>query len=178
MTRTEPKLHARARATILVVAAALALAGCAGDLKDPERFGPVPLCRESIDVEALLRARCGSAVCHGDGASPAAELDLVTPEVASRLVGVSSTQCEGQLRIDPDSPDQSFLLAKLVDPPSGCGSRMPLVGYLTEAEVACVWEWIQEVASTTPVVDAGVDAAVDAGSDAGMSDAGAMDGGP
>jgi len=166
---------------------ALALAGCVGELEDPDRFGPLPVCREDIDVEQLFRTRCGSAVCHGGGSAPAADLDLVSPDVAERLVGKPSTECEGQLRISPDIPEQSFLLAKLVDPPAGCGSRMPLVGFLTEAEIACVWVWIQEVATTTPVVDAGAadagtDAGMDAGADAGArdggTDAGATDGGP
>jgi hypothetical protein len=101
---------------------------------------------------------------------PAGDLDLVSPGVEARLYDVPSTQCEGLLRVDPNDPDQSFVLVKLVGPPAGCGVRMPIVGFLSTAEIACVRAWIRDVATGsrpdggTP--DAASDAAGDAASDA------------
>lgn len=164
------------------------LVACPGELDDPAAYTQLPACPGNIDVEALFATKCGSAICHGGQSSdPAAHLDLTSPGVEHRLVGIRSESCSGELRIDPDAPDQSFLLAKITEPPAACGDRMPIVGILSTNEIACIRSWIHSVAST-PIVDAGMDAgrdaSVDAGSDAFIdagADAGpdaAVDGGP
>ena len=49
----------------------------------------------------------------------------------------------GQLRVDPGRPDNSFLLIKLVGPPLGAGSRMPLLGDPLDAgQIQLVADWI------------------------------------
>ena len=120
-----------------------------------------------MNVARQSATKCGSAICHGGQAtSPAAHLDLTSPGVEHRLVGVASESCPGELRIDPDAPDESFLLGKITEPPAACGDRMPIVGILSTNEIACIRAWIHGVAST-PVVDAGVDSGADSGVDGG-----------
>ena len=52
---------------------------------------------------------------------------------------------------DPEYKDDvlrcsKFLLEKLEGPRDGCGDRMPLVGFLNDAELACVRDWVREQA--------------------------------
>lgn len=141
---------------IPLVLLALVASGCPGDLKDPERFEELPICRTPIDVPALLVAKCGSSICH-DGAAnpPQANLDLTSPDFVSALIGAPADHCEGYLRIDPTDPDRSLLLAKLTDPPAGCGDRMPLVGTLTPNELACIRAYVHEVVRARAGTDGG-----------------------
>lgn len=126
--------------------AALLACGCAGTLSDEEkqRFqglgdgggggcGDVPA---RIFVPA-----CGGSGCHGKvGAQQG--LDLESPGVAARVVGVRGTTCVGLLA-DPQNPAASLLYSKLLDQPS-CGSRMPLARpALSAADNDCVRAWIQ-----------------------------------
>ncbi len=94
------------------------------------------------------------------------------------MLNVDSEECPGRLRINAASPDESFLLDKLLGPPEGCGDRMPLVGFLNDQEVACMRRWMFEVSRGADggVPDAGEDAgdAGDAGVDSG-TDSGGME---
>jgi hypothetical protein len=160
----------RAFSSTLLLSAVL-LGGCPGELQNPERFEGVPACRGNIDVPRLFEEKCGSSVCHGGTSTdPAGGLDLTSPGVARRLVGVPAQGCGGLYRVDPHDPDNSFLLGKLIEPPAGCGDRMPLVGVLSVAELACVRSWVHSIASGDVVIvtDAGTKPS-DAGADAGGS---------
>ena len=75
---------------------------------------------------------------------------MVSPGVGPRIVGTEATQCAGELRIDPEHPDASFLLEKLAGPRDGCGDRMPRVGFLSDAEFACVRDWVRAQAMEAP----------------------------
>ena len=122
------------------LAIAIALAGasaCAGELENPERFAACP----PGDVEQLFQQRCGD--CHG-ATEPEAMLDLVSPGVADRLIGVPSgtALCEGWTLIEP-STGQHLLLDKLGD--SSCGSRMPLaLNEFSAIETECVRRWVDD----------------------------------
>ncbi|MCA9576958.1 MAG: hypothetical protein R3B40_09070 [Polyangiales bacterium] len=156
---------------------ALLVGGCVGSIDDAEQFGPAPECRINLDVEDMFRQRCGTGTCHGNETDdPAAELDLVSPDPGLRIVGTMSTQCDGLMRINPARPDDSFLLEKLEGTPrEGCGDRMPLVGYLDQAEIACVRDWVREQARRHQLLDAGV---ADVGTaDMNAADLGTDDGG-
>lgn len=161
----------KARAGIAVVLW-LAATACAGDLKDPDRFafllgdggalgsadasgmvvpdagapdagGPAPAA-VPVCVSNVFSMHCGSAACHGDGA---AQVDLVSPDVATRLVDEPSGAgglCAGRVLVATDG-SESLLLAKLSDTPP-CGSKMPLVGAaLAAAELKCVTDWVASV---------------------------------
>jgi len=102
---------------------------------------------------------CTNSNCHGKPFQGG--LDLATPGVADRLVGVRSTSdaCSGQLLIDPKNPDDSLLL-RLVDAQRfaanpGCGVMMPFgkPEGLTGDDLTCVENWVHAVAGTD--MDAG-----------------------
>ena len=175
-----PPWHRRAPA---LLAPLLLLLGCAGELENPERFSAPSTsgCTLDIDVETdifgttdpAMGGRCATAGCHvaaGGEAAPAASLDLVSPGVEARLVGIPA-MCTGLL-IDPASVDDSVLIRKLEPTPS-CGARMPFGGMLSDAEIQCMREWA-EMAAAAGGTDAGA-GDVDAG--AGDLDAGDADGG-
>lgn len=124
----------------LAVALGVALAGCAGELQNPERFADCP----PGFVEQLFMQKCAGD-CHA-GAEPAAGLDLVSPGAGQRLLGQASAQeeCGGLMLVDP-SGENSLVIDKLEDAPP-CGARMPFgETKLDAAEVECVRRWVDEV---------------------------------
>lgn len=170
-------LRRATRSLYVVAPLALAAGGCVGSIDNAEQFGPAPECRINLDVEDMFRQRCGTGTCHGNETDdPAGELDLVSPDPGARIVGTMSTQCDGLMRINPARPDDSFLLEKLEGTPrEGCGDRMPLVGFLDQAEVACVRDWVREQARRHQMRDGGV---ADVGTaDMSTADLGTGDGG-
>lgn len=142
--KTSPR-RLRALGAPVIASLALFAGGCVGGIDDPQRFGDGTYCPPDVDVERMFTERCGGAICHGAGAEPAGGLDLESPGLAERMVGVPAEECSGWVRIDPDDPDASFLIAKLEGPPPGCGERMPFVGHLTPNEITCVRDWIVSV---------------------------------
>lgn len=141
----------------MVVASALALlfalaslSGCPGSLEDPARF----LENDCADVPAtILAPRCGSAGCHGP-TEPAGNLDLVSPELAKRLVDQPAVgpACidKGETLAIPASPGDSLLVRKLAGAPP-CGSSMPLgQNALSAEEVSCVRRWVGSLDDDTP----------------------------
>jgi hypothetical protein len=110
----------------------------------PTTSGPAPTpmqsaCPDGVGALGLLATRCGD--CHGQK-DRAKGLDLVTPGVAARLVGVKST-CGGKLLLDGMSAvPAGQLLDKVRGPVAGCGAQMPYgMPALSEAEKACLVEW-------------------------------------
>jgi hypothetical protein len=143
---------------------AVALAGCPGKLRDPERFtdGGVSDGGDTCpDVPTEIFAmKCAGSVCHS-GNTPAQNLDLVSPGVASRVVGKPAGECKGSLA-DPMDPEASLLYIKIAG--TMCGSRMPSGGTLTDSEIACVKDWIAE---QTPVATTSTTSSTSTGSGAG-----------
>jgi hypothetical protein len=83
---------------------------------------------------------CGGTSCHGADA-PQQDLDLVSPGLASRVVGVAGKGCSVTLA-DPANPEGSLIYQKL-SPNPPCGAPMPLARPpLSRADVACVLAWI------------------------------------
>jgi hypothetical protein len=108
---------------------------------------PAPVasvCPPGVEALGLIAKRCGG--CHGDR-MPSKGLDLVTPGVAARLVGVKSA-CEGKPLLAPlaagatgGEPTGHFL-DKLIGPVAGCGAQMPYgAAALTPGEFDCLVEW-------------------------------------
>jgi hypothetical protein len=145
---------------------ALQLTGCPGTLAHPEHFllalagasgaGPVEAGSEAgadagADPNAgpcgdvvtrIFIPSCGGTGCHG-AVGPQQDLDLVSPDVASRVVGVpgTGTGCVSTLA-DPTNPEASLIYQKL-SPTPPCGSPMPLARPpLSDEDVACVLAWI------------------------------------
>jgi hypothetical protein len=137
--------------------------GCAGDLKDPERFEFV-LNRDAGDepdtgtahkgdacvpptvtdcLSALFKAKCNTSACHGPGAP---QVDLVSSGVEARVIGQPSSDtglCMGRTLVASDG-SASLLADKVSDTPP-CGSKMPLGGSLTDTEHSCLTAWVSSV---------------------------------
>jgi hypothetical protein len=91
-------------------------------------------------VTRIFVVQCGDGGCHG-ALSPQQGLDLVSPGVASRVVGVAAKGCVATLA-DPKNPQNSLLYQKLAPKPP-CGSQMPLARTpLSTADASCLLNWI------------------------------------
>lgn len=192
-------------AGLSIVATLVTAGGCAGTLDDPARFldddagtagsadnagdagdeGPA----ETTDAGAtstpgtdascpnipqLFAATCTASSCHSSS-NKAQGLDLQSPGLAARLVGVPATEGPGAL-INPSAPSQSIIYVKL-QPNPAFGARMPLgAAPLDSATIACVLAWITQVATAqgdaagSPDAPAGNAADEDAGGGTGSSD--------
>ena len=155
-----------------LLACAALVSACPGTIEDPARFrdATVGLDAPSPDAVALdagsacvdyvertlLPETCATAYCHG-AVEAAGNLDLESPGLARRLVGVrGSMGCRGVALVDPSRPEASLMVAKLRAPP-GCGARMPLAGTpLTASQIECVRVWAEGLAASL-AADAGVD---------------------
>jgi hypothetical protein len=136
---------ARQLSTLLAVGV-LALSGlvpgCPGELENPSRFEGCP---PGFNVEQeIFQKTCNDKLCHTSD-DPAGELDLESPNAASRLVNVPSSNalCLGTLRLDPNNVDNSLLMQKLLLSKPGCGDRMPLEPNepLSDSQIECVRQW-------------------------------------
>jgi hypothetical protein len=149
--------------------------GCPGTLSDPARFNVatgndagfpgeagIPEAGELSsdgpscpDVpEGIFLADCTSASCH-DSQYKAQGLDLQSPNLEARLVGVPATEGPGLL-IDPTTPSSSVLYTKVTATPP-FGARMPIGAAPLESDkINCVLAWItQEATSGTSSFEGG-----------------------
>ena len=167
--RIDRLAHPSRCAALLSVLAvgALLLSGCPGTLEDKERFlvdaghagrsgsgadaGDIAgkAGSDAVDpdrgpcgdvVTRIFVPSCGGTGCHG-AMGPQQDLDLVSPGVAGRVVGVPGIGCTATLA-DPADPEASLLYRKL-SPTPPCGSPMPLARpALSDEDAACVLAWI------------------------------------
>lgn len=91
---------------------------------------------------SIFTPRCATPLFHSAGTA-AGGLVLVAGASHRELVGVVPQAViaagGGQLLVDAGRPENSFLLIKLLGPPAGAGSRMPLLGgFLTNEQVEAV----------------------------------------
>ncbi len=135
----------------------MAFGACAGSLDNKDEFldaGFTTAASTSTgtgvdacgDVEAkILTAKCGGSGCHGVMA-PQNDLDLESPGVAARVVGVPAQLCQGVLA-DPSSPETSVLYTKLLSDTT-CGAQMPLARpELSQMDKECLKAWIAKQSS-------------------------------
>ncbi|MDZ4804727.1 MAG: hypothetical protein SGI90_07710 [Candidatus Eisenbacteria bacterium] len=121
----------------------IALAACGGDSKPP----PVTVEPTMASIQAeIFTPTCATSNCHSS-AQGEAGLVLEAGMSHQNLVGVVPTtrdaQLEGLLRVDPNDPDNSFLIQKLRGVPATKGRRMPNGGpYLSDGEIDVIEEWI------------------------------------
>jgi len=147
---------------------ALLLLGCPGTLDDKQRFlvdagngsdgrdagAPADAATETgVEADAdsdpgacgdvvtrIFVPSCGGTGCH-DAVGPQQGLDLVSPGIAARVVGVAGVGC-ASLLADPANPEASLIYRKLMPTPP-CGSPMPLARpALSDEDEACVLTWI------------------------------------
>ncbi|HEX4447481.1 MAG TPA: hypothetical protein VH044_12120 [Polyangiaceae bacterium] len=132
------------RITLMAAAAVgftCVMTGCPGSLEDPGRFSSDAALGACPDVtQTVFLTVCATSQCHSS-ATKIQSLDLQSPDVASRLVGVAATEGSGLL-VDPTSPQSSVLYTKLTSTPP-FGVQMPFGQTpLDPATVACVLDWI------------------------------------
>ena len=143
-----------ARTWLLAIGALSLLAGCPGTLADKELYEAALDGGRGLNgdgagadtgpcgdvVARIFVPTCGGTSCHGANA-PQQDLDLVSPGLASRVVGVAAKGCAVMLA-DPADPEASLIYQKL-SPAPPCGSPMPLARPpLSRADAACVLAWI------------------------------------
>jgi hypothetical protein len=136
----------------VVVAACLwALAGCAGSLDNPDRFGDGGsnvtgfVCQslgKPAKSEVILK-KCVSG-CHSATVVESG-LDLESVNAGSRLVDVSTTVCPPRHRVD--AADGGTLQEKISQSSPTCGASMPPGGGLTNGEISCIVEWTRNLAA-------------------------------
>jgi hypothetical protein len=129
-----------------------AMAGCPGSLDNKADFldagftsasattgtGSVDPCGD-VPVD-ILAAKCGGSGCHGTK-NPQNGLDLESPDVATRVVGVAAKLCPGTLA-KPSDPTSSVIYTKLLST-NACGAQMPLARpALSQKEIDCIKTWI------------------------------------
>jgi hypothetical protein len=134
----------RALACGLLVAAATVFAG-ACDEKLSDLNGPTPNLKPtfaSIQSE-ILTPTC--VRCHsGTGRFLPAVLNLTDGNAYASLVGVSSIEKAGLLRVAPGDPENSYIIHKLEGRQGITGARMPLNGTpLTEGQIRTIKRWIE-----------------------------------
>lgn len=125
------------------------LTACQGSLSNRDAFGDGGV--ELKDAETILAESCGTTGCHDDTLQAQAGLDLVSPNVESRVVDVNATGigCTGRIFVVAGDPDSSYLIDKVINTPGICGLQMPVVGSLPADEVDVLRQWIVDLGSSS-----------------------------
>ena len=147
----------RFRVLMLLVGAAVFAGTAACDEALSDLTGPTPnleptfssIQREIFDTtDSSGRLACVN--CHNSlGPFLPAGLDLTAGNSYARLVGVSSVERPGVLRVAPGDPDNSYLVHKLEGGPNIVGTRMPrgTGPYLTDGQMRVIRRWIAQGAA-------------------------------
>lgn len=147
----------RFRVLSLLVAAAVFAGTAACDEALSDLTGPTPNLQptfSSIQKEIFdttdSSGRLACINCHTSvGRTPAAGLDLTAGSSYSRLVGVSSVERPGVLRVAAGDPDNSYIVHKLEGRSDIVGVRMPrgTGPYLTDGQMLVIRRWIAQGAA-------------------------------
>jgi predicted CxxxxCH...CXXCH cytochrome family protein len=117
-------------------------AGCPGELKDPSEF--LVSCPAGYNVDTQLfgpTGTCSGVNCHNPMQAVADNLDLVSPGVANRIIGVTSTVCSGKVLIV--NADAGYMFEKLTQNPPQCGIQMPFGKTPLDANtIQCLRNWV------------------------------------
>jgi len=136
---------------VVVAACLLALAGCAGSLDNPDRFGDggsnltgfvCPSLGKPAKAEVILK-KCVSG-CHS-AAVIESGLDLESPQAGGRLVDISTNACPPRHRVD--RADGGTLQELISQSTPSCAPSMPPGGGLTNGEISCIIEWTRNLAA-------------------------------
>jgi len=117
------------------------------DANPPPSDGDVSACGSTKGPTAIFGASCEGSVCHSTG-SHTFWLDLQSANVASRLLNVPSLELPCYKLIDPQYPDQSFLLLKVEGNPPAGASMPSGRGVLPADQIECIKEWVEAEAAT------------------------------
>ncbi len=96
-------------------------------------------------VQPVFASSCTG--CH-DGTEPSVGLSLAAGAAYANTVGVPSSELVAMRRIEPDKPDESYLVRKLQGTHmtvGGAGKRMPIgIPPVAEQEIRLIRRWIAE----------------------------------
>ena len=113
---------------------------------DPTPTPPPPPTGSSFgpnfsEIQAnVFTPTCATSGCHA-GSSPAASLNLEAANSYAMLIGVASTQDGAIQRVNPNNPDQSYLIQKM-EGTASIGDVMPPSGSIDQADIDVVRQWI------------------------------------
>ena len=171
LTAQAPRKSGGSRGRIALAAAlaifgassTLTLTGCPANLQDAERFddaGTPAVTDPNAAPTCLTQAfsfACGSPGCHDPTSTT---LNLVSPDVAGRLVNVTAKHalldpsvCPSTpvKYIDTSNPSASWILAKLGGTQGTCGLQMPETNpqNWTADDLTCLTNWIQTLSGAS-----------------------------
>ena len=141
----------RSRQLFLAITLAIGAAAC--DEKLSTIAGPTPDLEPTFaSIQANIfeltdsagRNNCVS--CHTNvGRTPAGGLNLLRDVAFDQLVNVASTQIPSLKRVNPGSPETSYLVHKIDGRAGITGTRMPRNGppYMSDGQVLILKRWIE-----------------------------------
>ncbi|HMB93151.1 MAG TPA: hypothetical protein VKP65_20030 [Rhodothermales bacterium] len=92
--------------------------------------------------ETIFDTNCALSGCHA-GANAQQGMDLSAGQSFDSIVGVASRERPGLLRVNPGSPDDSYLVHKIQGNSDIVGQRMPLGGSpLSSDQINLIRTWI------------------------------------
>lgn len=126
--------------TVLVMSALL---GGLGALPTFGQETPTPPVEQlEKRVQSIFDGSCARAGCHS-GPRPQQGMNLSPSEFYASTVGQPSREKPALLRVDPGTPDSSYLVHKIEGRPSIEGVQMPFAGNsLSEEEISTIRSWI------------------------------------
>jgi hypothetical protein len=130
-------------------AAVVLLTACPGNLSNWDAFGDGGVVTR--DAETILAESCGTTGCHDNTSQAQAGLDLLSPDVESRVVDVNATGigCTSRIIVIAGDPDSSYLMDKVFNTPGICGLQMPVVGTLPADEIEVLQQWIVDLGDSS-----------------------------
>lgn len=141
------------RSRQLFLALALAAGAAACDEKLATLAGPTPALEPTFaSIQANIFEITDSAgrnaciSCHTNiGRTPAGGLNLLHDAAYDQLVNVASTQVPSLKRVNPGSPDASYIVHKIEGRSGIVGTRMPRNGppYMTDGQILILRRWIE-----------------------------------
>ena len=136
----------------VVAAAVVGVAGC--DEKLSSLTGPTPNLQPTLSsiqheifdtTDPSGRLACTTCHTNAGGRTPPVGLNLVSGVSYNSLVGVSSGEKPGLLRVAPGDPENSYIIHKLEGRAAIVGVRMPRGNgpFLTEGQLLVIKRWIE-----------------------------------
>lgn len=145
--KTNQPISAKSRPVLVLAALTLSpvlLLGCGGGGGSSSSPSTQTVRATFSSIQSnVFTPTCAVSGCHSGGA-PAQGLNLNPDNSYTMLVGVASSEQPSLLRVDPNDPDNSYLIQKL-EGTASFGERMPRGGSpLSSSTIQAIRQWISE----------------------------------